>query len=228
MSGSSLAGNKTTGQALLEDTESVLARGNAKDLQSEGSPQLPDLVPSKSPQFKQERKGSLSSKHKSGAPKPSSTPATDIPPPYSAKLLEAPIVEKAPGCIEHLSGTTKHGADRRDESSSGSAGIDTPTGDSPHGKNTEVLATPTLAERQNSRDTVPLPGLDGILNRCALSLVGMHEVQSETNKEVSQGIAHASRTGTAGTSNLNHSTDKGYPHNPAEFVLVLKLFFKSA
>lgn len=130
LSGSPLAGNKTTGQALLKDTdvsESVISKGNDKDLQSEGSPQLPDLVPSKSPQFKQERKGSLSSKHKSGAPRPSSTPATDILPSNSAKLLEATIEEKAPGC--------------RDESSSDSARRGTLTGDSSIEANTEILAT---------------------------------------------------------------------------------------
>lgn len=185
-------------------TAKEAAEASAKDLNLEGSPQLPDLVPSRSPQLKQERIGSLPPKQKTGTPMPSSTPANkDILPPHSTKLQKEAIEEKAFGCGEQ---SIKHEAEHsrtRFESSSGTAGRGTSADDFPHLAKHEVLATPTLAERQNSRDTVLSPGLDGILNRCALSFLGRtreHEVQSEMNKEGDEGNAHASTTGTAGRS----------------------------
>jgi hypothetical protein len=204
-------GNKTISrsdnQAFLEDidvSELTSVKGaaetSAQDLQLEGSPQLPDLVPSRSPQLKQERKGSLPPKHKTGTPVPSSTPANkDTLPVCSTKLQKEAIEGKTFGCSEQLIPIAKHEAEQsmtRDESSSGTAGRGTSSDDFPHVAKHEVLATPTMAERQNSRDTVLLPGLDGVLNRCALSFVGRTS-EHEMNKEGHEENAHASRTGKA-------------------------------
>jgi len=219
----SLAGNKTIGrgdnQALPEDIdvfELISANGaaetSAKDLHLEGSPQLPDLVPTRSPELKQERKGSLPPKQKTGTLIPSSTPANEnILPAHSTKLQKEAIDEKAFGCNEQPISTTKHEKDpgmTRDESNSGTAGRGTSSVDSPHSAKHEVLAAPTSDDQQNSRDTVLLPGLDGILNRCALSFVGRtreHEVQSEMNKAGHEENAHASTTGTARRSHVGFS-----------------------
>lgn len=187
----------------LTSANGVVEAG-AKDLHLEGSPQLPDLVPSRSPQLKQERKGSLPPKHKSGTPIPSSTPANkDITPAYSTKLQKVAIEEKAFGFGEQSISIKKHEADHRmtrDESSSGTTARGTSSDDLPHEAKHEVLAAPTLAERQNPCDTVLLPGLDGILNRCALSFVGRtrdHQAQSEMDKEGHEENAQTSTTGTA-------------------------------
>lgn len=195
--GLSLAGHETISrsdnQEMVKEiniSELTSSRGVAetsvKDLRLEGSPQLPDLVPSSSPQLKQERKG--------------------------------------------------------DDLSAGTCGRGTSPDDFPQLATHGVLATPTVDEGQNSRDPVLLPGLDGILNRCALSFVGRTR-ESERNKEDREENAHASITGVFAmgsdmddpfhssnweTLSTRNSPTKGLPRPVEDYQTALKELMDAA
>ena len=175
---------------------------SSNDLHLEGSPEMPDLLPSRSPRLTQERIGLLPSKYLTettitpGIEDRQALPA--LPPMLQKEAME----ENAVVYSEQLISSTKHEVEHsraRDKLNFGVAGGDNPSNNFPHSKKHKVLATKVI-EPPTSWNEVSLPGLDGILNRCALSFVGRTResaLQPEKNQENLEENVYASTTGTA-------------------------------
>ena len=185
--------------------DKIGAEISSKDLNLEGSPETPDLLPSRSPQLAEEREGRITPKLKSGPSIPSPAIAIDsrlASPAPSVDLREGAVEKVAFDCSEQsicrIRDEAEHGR-TKDEASFDIAITDGLSNDVLHSGKQEGTAATTVTEHLNSGDTDSFPATDGVLNQCACPLVdgtSDHEVQFENEKEGHREKAPPVSTGT--------------------------------
>lgn len=148
------------------------AQERSEHLHGEGSLQMPDLLASRSPQLKHERSERLSLKFKSRTPIPSPAPA---PSSLSPKLQDEALEKMVFDCSEQSIYRLRREAQQsriQDESIFGISKLGNASNDLLKSVKYEVPTAPTVAELQNSGDTICYQAVDGVVGEHGCPLMG--------------------------------------------------------